>query len=87
MVKTTTGAVDGPEDLKPEKAKKLSAEDKKVQNSIEVDDATWGRIVGQASIQQSTPADVVRHAVQMMYGQDNPSGAINSGQDSDPKLT
>jgi hypothetical protein len=84
MVRTTQGAVDGPDKLSH--PRKLSTEDKAVKNSIEVDDATWGRIIGQASIQQSSPADVVTRAIEMAYGHDMPSGAVNSGRETDPRL-
>ena len=75
MVKTTTGAVDTPPN-EPGKAK-LTAEDKKMERTLQLDDATWGRIESQAVIQSTTPSEVIRSAIEQNYGHDPVTEGFN----------
>lgn len=84
MVRTTTGDDNAPE--KKTAKPKVSAEDKKVANVLELDDDTWARVQAQANAQSKAPADVIRQAMTQVYGADNPHGAVNSGNETDPRL-
>lgn len=82
MVRTTKGAVDTPEkETAPEKA---TAEDRKMERTLDLDDDTWNRLVSVARSQATSPADAVRRAMNQVYGEAQPTGAVNSGLDSDP---
>lgn len=83
-MKTTKGPADAPK--KPNKPARETAEDAKVERALDLDDATWERIEMQASVQSSTPAAVVRRAIEQQYGVAPHHGAVNSGMSSDPRL-
>lgn len=77
MVRTSTGVA---ERSKPETApEKLTAADKRMARELDLDDATWGRIVEMGKSQQIDPAEVVRRAITQVYGSDHTTEAFNSG--------
>ena len=66
MVRTTTGPAEKskPDDAEPQ----LTAEDRKLQKALDLDDATWDRLQQMATSQQTSPSDVVRRAIESQYG-------------------
>lgn len=77
MVRTSTGPA---ERSKPEKAdEKPSAADKRMEKALDLDDATWDRIVQVARSQQVDPAEAVRRAITMAYGAGPTTETFNSG--------
>lgn len=84
MVRTSKGPA---EKSKPAHAPdKPTAEDKKMERSLDVDDATWDRIAAMATSQSIEPAEVVRRAITQVYGSEQPTGAYHSGMGTDPSL-
>lgn len=77
MVRTSTGVA---EKSQPKTApEKPSAEDRRMERVLDLDDATWDRIVMMGKSQQLDPAEVVRRAITQIYGEDQPTETFNSG--------
>lgn len=77
MVRTSKGPA---EKSKPDKApEKATAADKKMERALDLDDATWDRIVAMGRSQQIDPAEVVRRAIEQVYGVENTTTAYHSG--------
>lgn len=66
MVRTTTGPAEKSKPKADEPT--LSAEDRKVQKALDLDDETWGRLQQMATSQQTTPSEVVRRAIETQFG-------------------
>ncbi len=77
MVRTTKGPV-APQIDKP-KVEKLTAEDKKLERAVDMDDETWERIVSLARSQSISPAEAIRRAIVQVYGAPTPTTGFNSG--------
>lgn len=76
MVRTTKGPA---EHSKPEKApEKPTAADKRMERALDLDDATWDRIVSMARSQQIDPSEAVRRAIVQAYGEAPTTSTINS---------
>lgn len=85
MVKTSTGPVDGPEDLTSHPEERADR-DRDMQAAIQIDDEVWDRVVALARSQSSSPSAVVKRAIDAMFGRPSPVGAVNSGSMMDPRL-
>lgn len=78
MVRTSTGPA---EKSKPAKgvAAKPTAEDRKMERALDLDDATWDRVEALAQSQQIEPAEVVRRAIVQAFGEGPITSAFNAG--------
>jgi hypothetical protein len=86
MVRTTKGEVGHSDKAVQDKTapEKATSEDRKMERTLDLDDETWDRLVSAARNQAISPAEAVRRAMNQLYGQATPSGAVNSGLDTDP---
>jgi predicted DNA-binding ribbon-helix-helix protein len=78
MVRTSQGPA---EKSKPDKGvdTKPSAETKKMERSLDLDDETWDRIESMARSQSIQPAEAVRRAITSMYGSAPVTEGFNTG--------
>lgn len=78
MVRTTKGPAEK-STTKPDTAPdRPTAEDRKMERTIDLDDETWDRVVAMARSQSISPSDAVRKALVQMYGEAQPTEAFNA---------
>lgn len=66
MVQTTTGPANAPQSTKA--APKNTAEDRRTEKAIDLDDAEWENLVRAANARSLTPTEAVRLAIRQEYG-------------------
>ncbi len=87
MVRTTKGPAEKSEPEKAfEKGEDAPAAKATMTKPKDLDDATWSQIESMARSQNTTTSEVIRRAIVNQYGQANPTGALHSGQETDPSL-
>lgn len=87
MVRTSKGPAEKSEPKKAfEKAQDAPAAKATMTKPPDLDDDTWSQIESMARSQNTTTSEVIRRAIVNQYGQVNPTGALHSGQKTDPSL-
>lgn len=87
MVRTSKGPAEKSEPKKAhEKGETAPAEKAQMGRPSDFDEATWAQIESLARSQNTTTSEVIRRAVVNQFGQAPATGAMHSGQKTDPTL-